>query len=315
MAENKKNIKYVIMLASFILLFTVCPVFSQEYLLSQFSIKIELDNQGNIHEKVHFRMENLGEENITSIEYSLIKEPLNFQAYCKNSKIKWHIENGSVVVLDLPRPLSPRDEIEIEMEYTIPKMAIDYGKNKILTFSYIPETKILNYSLIVFLPEKSSLASEVEKEGESLSTVYPTPTSILTDGKRIIIEWRRKILSPGENFRIFIMYTQVNKKPSYIMFLLGIGIGIIATYVAIRKKTPKEKIIKLVLGEDEKKIYNLIVERGGSMLQDEIVKETGFSKAKVSKLLRKLEEKGIIKREPFRKTNKVYLKKEFGGKH
>lgn len=99
------------------------------------------------------------------------------------------------------------------------------------------------------------------------------------------------------------------------MFLLGIGIGIIATYLAIRKKMPKEKIIKLVLGEDEKKIYNLIVERGGSMLQDEIVKETGFSKAKVSKLLRKLEEKGIIKREPFRKTNKVYLKKEFGGKH
>jgi uncharacterized membrane protein len=71
----------------------------------------------------------------------------------------------------------------------------------------------------------------------------------------------------------------------------------------------------MVLGEDERKIYDMLLSSNGEILQDDIARHTDFSRAKISKLVRNLEEKGIIKKEPYRKTNRLLLKREFGGRH
>lgn len=70
---------------------------------------------------------------------------------------------------------------------------------------------------------------------------------------------------------------------------------------------PPEAAVVRVLEEDERRLYTLIRERGGEMLQRDIVSLNAFSKAKVTRLLDKLERKGLVTRERYGATNKVRL--------
>jgi uncharacterized membrane protein len=62
------------------------------------------------------------------------------------------------------------------------------------------------------------------------------------------------------------------------------------------------------LSKEEKTIYNLLTKNDGSIYQSDIVKETEFSKVKITRLLDKLEGKGIIERKRRGMTNVVILK-------
>ena len=65
-------------------------------------------------------------------------------------------------------------------------------------------------------------------------------------------------------------------------------------------------LIKL-LGEDERRMYLEIRGHGGAMLQRDLVALGTFSKAKVTRVLDKLEAKGVIVREAHGMTNRVRI--------
>ena len=69
----------------------------------------------------------------------------------------------------------------------------------------------------------------------------------------------------------------------------------------------QEASVVKTLGEDERLLYVRIREAGGAVLQRDLVAEGGFSKAKVTRLLDKLERKGLLVRERFGATNRVRL--------
>ena len=69
------------------------------------------------------------------------------------------------------------------------------------------------------------------------------------------------------------------------------------------------ELISRLLDGDEKKLYNLLIESEGVALQKDIVAKGIFSKAKVTRLLDKLENRGLIDRERYGLTNKIRVKK------
>ena len=62
------------------------------------------------------------------------------------------------------------------------------------------------------------------------------------------------------------------------------------------------------LTEEEKKIYDLLTLKEGSMYQSDLVKETDFTKVKVSRILDRLEGKQMIERKRIGMTNIVVLR-------
>ena len=64
-----------------------------------------------------------------------------------------------------------------------------------------------------------------------------------------------------------------------------------------------------ILKNDERKVIDIIKERGGMCKQRVIVRETDFSKAKVSRLVKDLEERGLLRTEKAGRSKKVYIKK------
>ncbi len=69
---------------------------------------------------------------------------------------------------------------------------------------------------------------------------------------------------------------------------------------------PEPTLVKL-LEEDERRMYLEIRSHGGEMLQRDLVALGMFSKAKVTRVLDKLEAKGLVVREAHGMTNRVRL--------
>ncbi|MBR9706950.1 MAG: hypothetical protein GOV15_00780 [Candidatus Diapherotrites archaeon] len=94
---------------------------------------------------------------------------------------------------------------------------------------------------------------------------------------------------------------------SFLILLIGV-------YLVMAKPVPNEvkrefkKIDLSSLNEEERKIYNLVKAKDGSMYQSALVKEMGFSKVKMTRVLDGLESKGVLERKRRGMTNLVVLK-------
>ncbi len=307
----------LILLISFFLTFP--SVEAVAYSFSDYTIDVILEDSKNLHEEITFTIKNEGKEPISWVEYDLISVPEGLVVSDDEGSLNYLTETPRRVIIQLRSPLM-EDKVErITMAFSFEGIISQYEDKSIFTMSYIPETRITNFKFIVRLPPKSTLASDVRIPGESISSVYPVPSRIRSDGKRIIVEWFEEELLAQEDFRVFLMYIATDERkmlPATVGIAVGLLLGLsIAYYYFSRRPTKGREVASLVLGEDEKQIYGLLVARDDVILQDDIAKETDFSRAKISKLVRRLEEKGIIIKEPYRKTNRLLLKKEFGGRH
>ncbi len=89
---------------------------------------------------------------------------------------------------------------------------------------------------------------------------------------------------------------------SAIMFIIGLMIFLKAGPSSRRRPEPGN------LQPDEKKVYGLIQDAGGMIFQSELVEKSGFPKARVTRLLDRLESKDVLERRRRGMTNAVMLK-------
>lgn len=77
-----------------------------------------------------------------------------------------------------------------------------------------------------------------------------------------------------------------------------------------QKTAPKEqkKIDATALDSDEKKVLEVVQAGSGSAFQSEIVGKLGYTKVKVSRILDKMEQKGLVERKRRGMANLVVLK-------
>jgi uncharacterized membrane protein len=71
----------------------------------------------------------------------------------------------------------------------------------------------------------------------------------------------------------------------------------------------KEQILNVFLSNDEKKVMELIKNDPDGALQSDLVIKTGYSKVKMHRILKSLENKSLIKRGRFGITNRVLVNK------
>lgn len=114
------------------------------------------------------------------------------------------------------------------------------------------------------------------------------------------------------------MYDTITKQ-TYMAVFLVIIMGIIGLALIFSKpseriviKRIKEKQIKRKFNDlnlkPEEKIILKLIQKDGTIFQAEIIEKTGFGKAKVSRILDKLEGKDFIERKRRGMTNVVVLK-------
>ncbi len=165
--------------------------------------------------------------------------------------------------------------------------------------------------ILVKLPEGTGLREPVE------NSYSPENALIGSDGRRTIINWEMNDLKKGERIDVSVAFEKIGDiiiSEFPIEFSIIIIIGIAAAIVVFYQFYWKNKSVKLilpVLKKDEKIIFDTVMKHGNGVNQKIIVKDSGYSKAKVSKVLNSLKERGLIKLERIGRKNKVYIEKNF----
>jgi predicted transcriptional regulator len=167
---------------------------------------------------------------------------------------------------------------------------------------------INNLFVSVKLPEGFALVSE-EKGRVSFSE----NATILSDGRHHIITWRFVDLKEGQNLRFYVLYERIQGLgPTNLIFSIWVFVIValfISTFLYFRFLRKPEKIILSVLDEFERKVFDVIKE-AGEINQKKVAQLTNLSKAKVSRVVKSLAERGLIEVERLGRTNKLKIVKK-----
>ncbi|MEM5801181.1 MAG: hypothetical protein QW350_02245 [Candidatus Aenigmatarchaeota archaeon] len=184
--------------------------------------------------------------------------------------------------------------------------------NGIMIFSYdMPisfNTKQVNVKLE--LPFGYALTDKV------LVPISPPNTEVGTDGRKIFVRWEFKNKEPDDiiPLRVYFEKTGETNNIKYYGAIIAVSISIIiiliVLYLRLIKKKPE--LVLSVLNEAERMVVEILQSQPEEEVdQRKIVNLSGFSKAKVSRIIQSLEERGVIESIRYGRKNKIKLKKKF----
>lgn len=133
-----------------------------------------------------------------------------------------------------------------------------------------------------------------------------------SDGRRIFVVWTRNATAKGEGLGVTLAFERVLPQTvteAPIMLVMGSTALIILLILIVLIKRRREEAVAPVtlLKEDERRIVEYLQTQGGVVKQRSIVNHTGFSKAKVSRLVRDLETRGVLTVKGLGRVNEIKL--------
>ena len=246
------------------------------------------------------------------------------------------LDNNSMVSLVLPVDAF---SISSNSVYTLEGNVLNVtGKD--IVISYITEKVIdisksdyfFTHKIIFPVKVNSSIVKLDLKEGFVVDKedIYPKGASVETDGHSIIIEWNLGQMDKGDNVALFVKFNDARSSSlfwyvfpiviSSIIIIVGIGFVIFlirkneARVLKLRKKVKmkeetEEDYISYLMESEKSVVKELQKSERKEAWQKQLQIATGFSKAKMSRVVRNLESRGIVEKIPMGNTNKVKLKK------
>ncbi len=167
--------------------------------------------------------------------------------------------------------------------------------------------------VMVKLPKQTFLAKETTNE-----SYFPSTGNTIIEGRRIKVYWERENLTEKDSLRFSVLYSpnmpfsisDIISMPDIILFVIIIIAAVIFIILGLYMRMRQNiSTIADVLNSDEKKIVEILEKNEGKSLQKIIVKETGFSKAKVSRLVKSLHARNVVAIEPVSgRENRIILK-------
>ena len=136
--------------------------------------------------------------------------------------------------------------------------------------------------------------------------VYPEGYDMLTDGERIYLKW--DLDKSGETAIYFKFYNTHSDYHPLMLAVMGFCAFAIVVYIVVyyRKRVRKEFLRGFT--EDERKVLKALSERRVCM-QKALEKQFGFSRTKMTRVVKRLEEKGLVERERVGRTNRLFYRK------
>ncbi len=149
----------------------------------------------------------------------------------------------------------------------------------------------------------------IPEEKNASFFINPQPDRVFSDGQRIILSWNRADLKG--DFELSVLTESVSKSSlpalGLVIWILALSIGAYLAALAY-KRYRKTEVSYPALVDHEKVVVDILKKADGNVLwQKQIQHKSGFKKVKLSRVLRSLEERGVVKKEPVGNTNKIQL--------
>lgn len=149
----------------------------------------------------------------------------------------------------------------------------------------------------IILPEGYGI---VQDTGE-FNPYYPQDAFISSTGRNIIISWIKVNPDLGKTYSFSVVYEFISKPLAGIdlrtlIMVLILSITIITLLLYYYRRHSKTEAVLSVLRQSEKQVMDIILENEGKCNQKIILKQTSFSKAKVSRIIADFEQRGLVRK-------------------
>ncbi len=249
---------------------------------------------------------------IAQLNYQLGMKVENLSVSQNFDSADCHLEESnkkSVVVCDFKGMTEEKNQLKLSF-VTREGIRKSGGKYR-FNVNYGVSLPIDRLFVIVKLPENSILAEEPVNESFS-----PSDGKTLSDGKRIGVYWESTNLTTGSDLQYSVVYSPPALISSSLIIALTVvvlvvmgGIGFYVRRNPGPASMPDVTPAVSVLNQDEKRVVDILKHNEGNAGQKHIVREGDFSKAKVSRLVKSLRERGVIDVEPISgRENRIILK-------
>lgn len=300
--KNQKPRRRKSALIVFLLFALLFPhVGASGYSLDSYSLYFEVQNDGTVKETVEAVLtarEPVNEYIFTSdypIENPEAMVEINGRTIIANVSIRNVMGDINAIYVRFPE-LKPNDTARIRIIlYTRGLINEVNGKRQFSYYVKFPQRVGLFY-VRLYIPRGYAV----------LSPIMPAISKLESTGDSLILEWRREDVDEGDEFYFVVGFSSPKKEGFDLRILFGlVGVAFVGGIYAGMLISERRKVKPETLKSDEEKVIELLKE--GPMLQSELVKRLGFSKAKVSILLRDMERKGLIVRVKEGRTYRVEL--------
>ncbi len=165
---------------------------------------------------------------------------------------------------------------------------------------------------LIRLPENGILSEQVANQ-----SFFPQDGNIASDGRVIMVYWNQENLTHDSSMEYSVLFSMPSSGDGFfsvlVIGIVAIIIAAIIAYVAYLKLVSRgpgaSEVLGSVLNKDENTIVSILNRHGGKAGQKVLVRESDFSKAKVSRLVKSLRGRGVVDTEPISgRENRVMLK-------
>ncbi|MBU5689531.1 MAG: MarR family transcriptional regulator [Candidatus Aenigmatarchaeota archaeon] len=221
--------------------------------------------------------------NQTTFKYYISGNFYNLEINNTVEKLSYKINNQNLREIEFTVPENTQ---QLFISFKTDDIIKDFeGKKELITTLKFPDSK--RTFVYVALPEGYSIYQQ---------TYLPEDADLLTDGERIYLKWRFYTKETP------IMVRFYDNQKNNIDIFLSILFIILGVFALILNK--KDESFLIGFSSDERRVIEIIKERKVEM-QSKIEKELGFSRAKMTRIIKKLESKGLVKKEKKGRTNKI----------
>ncbi|MFP4117530.1 MAG: helix-turn-helix transcriptional regulator [Candidatus Woesearchaeota archaeon] len=243
--------------------------------------------------------------NESSIELFVPDDAYNFDVAVDDEPAEFNLsrtDDDKEVLI----PLSP-DSQEIEVSYLTGSF-LEEGKHSYFVGSLRTAQYTDELSLDLILPETALLARPLSASSPPVS---PSPVSVETGGRQITVKWIEQDMKPDEIFTMFVVYEDTGGVQWNLILITLITIifaGGFYFYIRYHKVLPIKKKLFSHLLEPEQAVVDVLLKADDNIMwQKELQIALGFTKSRLSRTIRNMEQRGLLKKIPYGATNKIEL--------
>ena len=297
----------LLLVISLFLVFTP-SVAASDYTMNAYALYFEVHSPDNVTETVEIDLTSNStmESYIIYTDYPVEKPrariTLGNTSEPINVTVSSVLGGTNAIYMHFPR-LEPGERAVLRLTFTTRGMITENGGREQFTYYVKFSQPVGLFHVQLTIPRGYAV----------LSPIIPSPDKVESSMERLLLEWNRRYVNAGDEFYFIVGFSgeiAVPKRPSPLiyaaLFLLGLVLGGATVYGYFRYRERKREEMKEHLRSDEERILAMLNE--GSLLQSELAEKLGVSKAKVSIILREMEEKGLITRVREGRTYRVFLK-------
>ncbi len=269
-------------------------------------------SEAQAHETIKITINNTGMVPFDDFSYELPADAANVLVYDSDGPLIFEVVSNlkQVVTAQFREPIQPRKRHVVTIEFDTSQLISSAEEYFVFSARFTPPPGLTKqFYLRIMLPMGMGLSHPISDSAQT--DIAPIPDKTFSDGTRTIFEWDVK--DRGE-FAVFIRYGEFKSAESnnlLLYILVGLILAAILLVFALRSsKRDADDGGAQFMREDERHIIDLIKENEG-IVQKRIADKTGFSKAKVSKIISDLEKRDIVSTEKIGRRKKLFLTEKF----